>query len=292
MFKTRPFFRTGMSFAAVVAVSLSAGCASAGGEKPSPAPGERLLPITNTIGMTLVHIPPGEFFMGSPEGEDGRNPDEMQHRVRLTKGFHLGATEVTQKQWREVMGTTVAQQRDKANPVWALCGEEDGDPVYYVSWEEAGTFCERLSRKEGKKYRLPTEAEWEYACRAGTETPFHAGATLRPDQANYESTGANEIGTIVAGRQGTTRAGSFPPNRWGLFDMHGSVLEWCGDWEGSYPISKGIAVDPQGVPKGMLRVLRGGCWDFVLRGCRSATRSGAPPAYRDDIIGFRVALDS
>ncbi|NQT18978.1 MAG: formylglycine-generating enzyme family protein, partial [Planctomycetes bacterium] len=199
--------------------------------------------ITNSVDMKLAYIPPtdrGGFMMGGDQSPEqvarlgGGNADwykneHPQHRVILTKGFWMGRTEVTQRQWKAVMGTTLRQQRDKANPQWPLYGEGPDYPMYYVSWEEAMQFCRKLNAmrgEEGRRYRLPTEAEWEYACRAGTTTPFNTGNTISTDQANYNGNYTYDNGRKGKHRNKTTAAGAFAPNNWGLYDMHGNVCEW------------------------------------------------------------------
>jgi len=233
---------------------------------------------SNSIGMKFALIQPGEFLMGSPANEADRDTDETQHRVRLTKPFFMGTTEVTQGQWRAVMGNAPSHFKG------------DDLPVENVSWDEAVEFCRKLSAKEGKRYRLPTEAEWEYACRAGTTTPFHTGDTISTDQANYNGNYTYGSGRKGAYRETTTRVGSFAANAWGLYDMHGNVWEWCADWKGDYPA--GESIDPKGPNEATGRVLRGGSWYNRPQGCRSAYRYFFAPGYRYYGIGFRVSLDS
>jgi formylglycine-generating enzyme required for sulfatase activity/serine/threonine protein kinase len=235
--------------------------------------------IVNGVNMTLVRIEPGTFTMGSPAGEEGRSDGEVQHRVTLTRAFYMGTTEVTQAQWKAVMGAG-------NNP-----SEFKGDdlPVETVSWDDAADYCKQLSQREGKQYRLPTEAEWEYACRAGTTTPFSTGATIGADQANYDSTGTYGAGVNGPSRRQTTMAGSFKPNAFGLFDMHGNVMEWCSDRYSAYP--EGPQRDPQGATAGNYRVLRGGAWGVIPRFCRSAFRGIIDADVRATLSGFRVVLD-
>ncbi len=234
--------------------------------------------ITNTIRMKLVRIEAGKFVMGSPASEAERSDDETQHEVKLTKAFYLGETEVTQGQWKAMMGTDPSRFKG------------DDLPVESVSWDDAVAFCAALSRKEGKSYRLPTEAEWEYACRAGTTTPFHTGATISPNLANYDGNDVYGGGAKGEYRQKTTPVRTFVGNAWGLYDMHGNVWEWCSDRYGAYP---GNAVDdPTGPLQGERRVLRGGSWYYYPRFCRSAYRCWFAPDYRNNSVGFRVALDS
>ena len=221
--------------------------------------------------------------MGSPETEVGRSKYEIPHEVTISPNFYIGATEVTQAQWQKVMGN---------NP-----SKFNGDelPVETVSWDQAVEFCKRLSempeeKKAGRKYRLPSESEWEYACRAGTTTPFHFGSELNGRQANCD--GTVPYGTDTKGPyfEKTTSVGKYPANAWGLYDMHGNVLEWCADWYGDYP--SGSVTDPSGPVIGSNRVFRGGSWYGVAVNCRSARRDGDDPSFRDGFLGFRVALSS
>ena len=194
----------------------------------------------------------------------------------------MGATEVTQAQWQKVMGSKPSFFKG------------DELPVEQISWDGAVDFCKRLSempeeKKAGRKYRLPTEAEWEYACRAGTTTPFHFGSQLNGRQANCDGTLPYGTDTKGPDLEKTSPIGTYPANAWGLYDMHGNVWEWCSDWSGEYPT--GSVTDPIGPATGSLRVFRGGCWikDAVL--CRSAYRNGDVPPIRR-FLGFRVALSS
>ncbi len=256
--------------------------------------------LTNSIGMKLVLIPKGTFQMGSPPSEQGSGDDERQHEVTLTQDYYLGAFEVTQAQYRKVMGNNpsnfqgdvVAERHPQTGRV-VKEGDSSRHPVERVSWNDAVEFCKRLSdlpeeKKAGRVYRLPTEAEWEYACRAGRKTAFSFGE---------ESDSLGDFAWFAGNSGGKTRAvGEKKPNAWGLYDMHGNVWEWCSDWYSEYP--KGAVSDPAGPIESSLRVHRGGCWDFEAAFCRSARRSGDLPSYRlgpslrDDGIGFRVALSS
>ena len=246
---------------------------------PAPAKPQRKAGdvYTNSLGMKFAWIPPGTFLMGSPANEPERSDDETQHGVTLTKGFHLGVHQVTQAQWQAVMG---------ANP--SNFKGENNLPVEQVSWDDCVAFCEALGKKDGRTYRLPTEAEWEYACRAGTTTPFHFGDTISVNQSNYDGNYTYSNGKKGVYRQKMTPVGSFPANAWGLFDMHGNVWEWCADWFGPYP--EGELKDPQGFIGGEARVLRGGSWSFNPRFCRSACRYWRAPGSRDYDLGCRVAL--
>ncbi len=226
--------------------------------------------------MKFAWVPPGTFLMGSPASELQREDDETQHRVTLTKGFYLGTHQVTQAQWWAVMGNNPSEFKG------------DALPVENVSWDDCQEFVKRLGQKTSKRFRLPTEAEWEYACRAGTTTPFHFGETISTDQANYDGNYTYGQGKKGDFREITTPGGSFPANAWGLHDMHGNVLEWCQDWFGPYP--KEDQKDPVGSNTGIARVLRGGSWFNDPRNCRSACRSRVDPGVSDDDCGCRLLL--
>lgn len=232
--------------------------------------------FTNDLGMTFVYIAPGSFMMGSPASEPDRYEDETQHRVTLSKGYYMQTTEVTQGQWASIMGTDVRQQRDKVDRTWEMRGEGDDYPMYYVSWDEAQEFVRKLNAREGTtKYRLPTEAEWEHACRAGSDTPYANGNSL--DTMGWYSENSGSQNHRVAQKKA---------NAWGLYDMHGNVWEWCSDWKGDYP--SGSVTDPRGASLGSNRVLRGGGWSDVARYCRSALRYGDSPGSRYGYLGFRL----
>jgi formylglycine-generating enzyme required for sulfatase activity len=239
--------------------------------------------LTNSIGMKLVRVSKGTFKMGSPESDEGRCENEVQHQVTLTKDFYLGITEVTQAQYQKVMGENPSYfQGDK------IKGDSSNHPVENVSWDDALAFCKGLSnlpeeKKAGRVYRLPTEAEWEYACRAGSKTAFSFGD---------EAKSLSEQGWFIANSNSQTHpVGSKQTNAWGLYDMHGNVWEWCSDRYGDYP--QGEVSDPTGPIEGSLRVIRGGSWYFEAASCKSAYRSGADPSYLcGSISGFRVALSS
>jgi len=224
--------------------------------------------ITNSLGMKLAWIPAGTFLMGSPVNEEGRNEGEIQHKVTLSKGFYLAIHPVNQTCWHAVMGN---------NPSMFM---GDDLPVETVSWEDCQEFLGKLSNREGHGYRLPTEAEWEYACRAGTTTPFYFGDTSSPDQVNYN---VNDV--AKAGK--TTPVGSYPLNAWGLHDMHGNVWELCADWLGAYP--PGDVVDPLGAQSGKRLVSRGGSFNSSASNVRSAYRGRHVPTDRSPLVGFRPA---
>jgi formylglycine-generating enzyme required for sulfatase activity len=242
------------------------------------------------LDMTFVRISAGEFDMGSPEDELERRNDETLHRVRITQDFYLQTTEVTQEQWQTVMGQ---------NPSYfSNCGPDC--PVEYVSWNDIQEFLTSLNaqRADSYEYRLPTEAQWEYAARADSDTAFYGGDITEPNgndpilntlgwyvqnsDASYE--GCNEVSSRCIGPQ---PVGGKIPNTWGLYDMHGNVWEWCSDWYGDYP--SGSVSDPQGPSSGDNRVLRGGSWYSSASGCRSAYRSRSQPGSRNISGGFRLA---
>lgn len=233
--------------------------------------------FTNNIGIKFVWIPPGTFMMGSPKDELEKKPDETQHKVTLTKGFYMGVSTVTQEQWQAIMGQNQSKFRGERNL-----------PVETVSWEDCQAFIKKLREKDKEQYRLPTESEWEFACRAGTTTPFHFGNTISTGQANYNGD-LTPYGNGMKGvnRHRTMPVGSFPANGLGLHDMHGNVWQWCQDWYGDYP--QEAVVNPQGPEKGDRRVLRGGSCSFPVI-CRSAFRYGVRPSYRSENIGFRICF--
>jgi formylglycine-generating enzyme required for sulfatase activity len=262
-----------------------------------PAPeadtADRQLRMPDGATMTLIRVPAGQFLMGSAAGEPERAPDERQHRVILTHPFWLGRTEVTQRQWSAVMNRTLRDQH-----AFAQAGRRDGaesgqpppvegpeHPIHHVSWDEATDFCRRINEREsadgripaGYGYWLPTEAQWEYACRAGSDGPFAAGGTL--DELTWYERTAGAVAHPVA-----TKAA----NAWKVHDMHGNVSEWCADYYGEYPDAS--VIDPLGPESGAYRVARGGRFADSAPLCRSARRSGVPGNRRYEGLGFRIAL--
>jgi len=279
--------------------------------------GVRRSPITSSTGIDLIDIPAGTFTMGSPTSEANRS-DETQHQVTISKGFYMGKYEVTQEQYQAVTGTTpsffdnsgekIIIQQGLGIPydTAPAAGEVQGKrPVENVTWYDAVEFCNKLTAMEGltpaytitgrtpttgypitsatvtvnwnaNGYRLPTEAEWEYACRAGTTTAYNTGNTIS-DYTGWYSSNCNSR---------THEVGKKPPNAYGLYDMHGNVLEWCWDWYGTY--ASGAQTDPRGAASGSTRVLRGGGWRTSGQNLRSAYRNSDSPAYRYDYIGFRL----
>ncbi|HKV42216.1 MAG TPA: SUMF1/EgtB/PvdO family nonheme iron enzyme [Blastocatellia bacterium] len=238
------------------------------------------------VTLEMVAIPGGEFVMGAPEGElSSEDRERPQHKVTLSP-FYMGKYVVTQAQWHVVAGWPRNGQDLRAEPS-NFSGE--GLPVEQVSWDDAVEFCARLAKRTGENYRLPTEAEWEYACRAGTTTPFAFGETLSPKLVNYN--GSFPYGKAAKGesRGRTTPVGALGvANGFGLYDVHGNVWEWCGDWFGPY--EAGASTDPLGRPKGEYRVLRGGAWAYDGNNCRSAYRLYFQPDVRLTSFGFRVVV--
>jgi eukaryotic-like serine/threonine-protein kinase len=233
------------------------------------------------VSLEMVAIPAGEFMMGSLAGELERENDEgPQYRVKIA-GFFMGRFAVTQAQWQAVMGNNPANFKD------------ENHPVEQVSWNDAQAFCKKLSQQTGRTYRLPSEAEWEYACRAGTTTPFHFGPTITPELANYFGDFTYGSGPKGQYRGQTTPVGSFAANRFGLHDTHGNVWEWCLDhWHKSY---SGAPADGSAwVVNGnsSFRALRGGSWLNNPRFCRSANRVWNYPEVREIDYGFRIVMSS
>jgi len=232
---------------------------------------------TNTNGVVVdwVPVPGGSFTMGSPSKETARRNDESQHEVKLSD-FKMSKYAVTFKQYDAFCQAT--GRRKPADEGWGR-GKR---PVINVSWADATAFAEWMG------CRLPTEAEWEYACRAGTTTPFNTGNNLTTKQANYNGNFPYKEHVKGEYREQTLPVGSFPPNDWGLYDMHGNVWEWCSDWYGVY--SKEPQTDPPGSSSGEIFVFRGGSWFINVIRCRSAYRSNYfKPVLRDNTIGFRIA---
>jgi formylglycine-generating enzyme required for sulfatase activity len=235
--------------------------------------------LGNGIQLEKVMIPGGSFMMGSPEDEEGSNDDERpQHHVTVPS-FLMGKYPVTQAQYQAIMGT---------NP---SLFKGSNRPVERVSWYDAVAFCEKLSQITGKTYRLPSEAEWEYACRGGTTTPFYCGETISTDLANYDGNYTYGQGQKGQYREKTTEVGIFPANPFGLYDMHGNVWEWCQDsWHSNYegaPTDGNARLNNEEDNNGKL--LRGGSWFDYPEYCRSAFRYYSLLADNDDfIIGFRV----
>jgi len=235
---------------------------------------EKAIDIGNGIVMDFVLIPAGEFDMGSPSMERDRDNDEGPvHRVRISKPFYMGKYEVTQEQYYAIAKSKPSRFK------------HDNRPVDSVSWKQADGFCKELSDVKDGSFRLPTEAEWEYSCRAGSQGRFCFG-----DDPMYSQIG--DYAWCSENSDSTTHpVGEKKPNSFGLYDMHGNVWEWCGDWYADDYYQHSLTVDPYGPLKGKSRVLRGGGWFRSARYCRSANRSGLEPYYIRNHIGFRVVME-
>jgi len=245
--------------------------------------------VTNSIGMRFVYIPAREFQMGSPQSERGRRENEHQHRVKITKPFYLGMFEVTQAEYLKIMDENPSKFSPDGPRGESVVGIDTIRlPVDSVSWDNAVEFCRHLSNlpvesKSKRSYRLPTEAEWEYACRAGSSKLWSHGDEI-DDLKSFAWYGSR----IAEGR--THQVGEKEPNHFGLHDMHGNVWEWCHDWYTDDLKHGGTVVDPQGPKSGELRVIRGGGWASGPARCRNAARSHDPPSVHDEDLGFRVVL--
>ena len=229
-------------------------------------------PITNSVGMKLQPIAPGSFIMGSPEHEKDRKPTETEREITISREFYIGVYEVTQAEYEAVMGHNPAREKGATLP------------VDHVTWHDAVAFCDKLTAQEsGMRYRLPTEAEWEYACRAGTATRYYWG-----DDPELASIGAHAFYKANSGGK-THEVGQKKPNPWGLHDMNGNVWEWCQDWMGPYVPDE--TKDPGGAVSGEGKVCRGGCWAYDASRCRSAERNDAPADSVHVNLGFRVVAE-
>ncbi len=233
----------------------------------------RTLTLPGGVQMAFSFVPPGTFLMGGTVN-DWEKP---VHKVTLTKGFFLGVHPVTQAQWQAVMGSRPSHFKKAKRP------------VEQVSWEDSQEFCKKvMAELKGGRVELPTEAEWEWACRAGTTSEYHFGDVLNTDLANYNGQSSWNGSPMGKNRKATKNVGLYPSNPWGLYDMHGNVWEWCSDWYGEY--SAGDQTDPQGRSNGQYRVLRGGSWNDFPEYCRAAVRYWSEPAGRFINFGFRVCF--
>jgi formylglycine-generating enzyme required for sulfatase activity len=278
--------------------------------------------VANSVDMRLAPIPAGTFWMGSSTDDRAAVADERpRHEVTITRLFQMGICEVTRGQFRTfVRATGYRTEAERGagsysidretgsfvlNPdcTWqrASFAQAESHPVVCVSWNDAMAFCTWLSRKERKKYGLPTEAEWEHACRAGSRKRWHSGDMFEglAEVANVADLTAHEVFPqwrwtlrLDDGYLFTGPVGSYHPNDWGLFDMHGNVAEWCADWYAAGYYGTEENIDPKGPAQGEGRVVRGGAWSTPPRQSRAAARAWHPPDYRSDSVGFRVCLRS
>jgi formylglycine-generating enzyme required for sulfatase activity len=247
-------------------------------QTPAAVTGGQAKEVVNSIGIKLLLMSAGTFTMGSPASEKYRDDDETQHQVTLSKPFYMGRTEVTQGQWKKVMGTEPWKGEDYVQ-------EGDDCPAVYISWDDAVAFCKKLSDMEGKTYRLPTEAEWEYACRGGTNTAFSFG----DDDSQCKEYAWFYGNAYHFDEHYSHQVAQKRPNAFGLYDMHGNVWEWCSDWYGEYP--PGLLTDPRGPDTGSSKVLRGGSAYSVPRGIRCARRNLGDPEILVSYRGFRLVLE-
>jgi len=261
----------------VLAVALLAAALGCGGDLPATGARWRE-PVS---GMEFAYVPPGRYRVGSPASEPGREPQETRHEVVLSRGYWIGRHEVTQRQWAAVMPAS-------RRPFARLDPEA---PVENVDWFAANELAARLTtRSPGERFRLPTEAEWEIACRAGSDTPYATSELLTSEQANYD--GRFPLPGQPAGRfhGATTTVGSYPPNRWGLHDLHGNVWEWTLDDHCPYP--QATARDPLATCASGLKVIRGGSWLFNADSARCAVRYTHSPRDRGPSLGLRLVREA
>ena len=229
--------------------------------------------LSARISLDMVYIPSGKFMMGSPEGTEYED-EQPQHLVNVSS-FYMSKYPITQEQWKEIATETTVNRKLELDPSYF---KGDKLPVESISWDDAVEFCDRLSKKADRKYRLPTEAEWEYACRAGTTTTFHFGETITTDLANFDR--------FI---KQTTPVDSFPANAFGLYDLHGNVWEWCeDDWYENYQDAPNDGSAWRAAPDSSVKVLRGGAWLYASRKCRSASRGFNTRVSRFFTLGFRV----
>ena len=256
---------------------------------------ETKLDLGKGVALKLALIPAGKFLMGIAKDELALFPAEAkqegfngsfdisaespQHEVTISTPFYFGVYVVTQDEYQQIVGKNPSKFIGARNP------------VEQIAYDAAQEFCQKASAKTARTVRLPTEAEWEYACRAGTTTPFNLGATITPDQANYWGTYAWNNGKKGVYRNKTTPVGTFKPNAWGLYDMHGNAAQWCSDWFGKDYYSKSPAADPTGPATGERRVMRGGGFGYSPMMCRSAFRDRLMPEWHWASMGFRVVVE-
>ena len=237
-------------------------------------------------GLEFILIPKGSFFMGNSLSNIDSSNNEFIHFVTISHDFWLARTEVTQEQWQKVMGEEELHP-DKANP---FCKDNPRYPVVSKSFYDVNKFIKRLETlSPGNRFRLPSEAEWEYACRAGTLTSFNTGIKISDTLANFNAKIPSAFSDIGRNIGHPTEVGSYPPNQWGLFDMHGNVWEWVSDWYSQYSLKEEIC--PQGPPTGTLKVMRGGSWYFGADNARSSTRGTHDPHLWGFSIGFRIVCE-
>ncbi len=265
----------------MLCLACFAGCSKDHDDDGKIKIGEDFTEKVSGVEIEMIYVKGGTFRMGATEeqGDDAYDYEKPVHSVTLSD-YYIGKFEVTQELWEKVMGTTIQQQRDKANKDWSLCGVGSDYPMYYVNWHEAQEFCTKLSQLTGRKYALPTEAQWEYAARGGVKSR------------GYKYSGSNTIGNVAwysdNSSSSTHPVATKQPNELGLYDMSGNVWEWCSDWKDYY--SSESQSNPTGPSTGSYRVLRGGSWCHDARLCRVSYRNINFPSRRHGSYGFRVVL--
>lgn len=261
----------------VICLLLAAGC---GHLREGAKPRHETVQLPGGVPLELVWVPAGTFWMGQQPNEQDAYPNKEtpRHQVTLSNGFWLGKYEITKEQWKAVMGTTPWTGRRYSN-------EEPNTPAVRITWDDAEAFVSKLAGLTGKSFRLPTEAEWEYACRAGTTTRFYWGDD--PTYSQIQRRAWWRGNALITEKRCARPVGAMPPNPWGLYDMSGNVSEWCQDWHGYYPPE--AVTDPKGPPSAEHRVLRGGSWTCVGGQCRSSRRHHEVPSAALCDVGFRIA---
>ncbi len=260
----------------------------------SPGTAKRFIEnLGNQVQLEMVQIPTGTFKMGAPETEEGSSDDERPEHEVTVPTFFMGKYQVTQAQWKFIASLEQVNRELKPDP---SDFKGDNRPVEQVTWSDAVEFCDRLSQYTNRNYRLPSEAEWEYACRAGTTTPFHFGETITSELANYRAESTHDAGKKGIYRGGTKEVGSFSvANTFGLYDMHGNVWEWCAEqWHSNYegaPTDGSAWIDANDNNNRSHRLLRGGSWMDSPENCCCAYRNSTSPEYSYYVIGLRVVCD-
>ena len=278
--------RSALMLAAVAMATAAGGCND--GDAPegeSPALRKLTLDLADGLRIRLVLIPAGSFMMGSPETEDARFSHEgPQGPVTISTPFYMAVTEVTQAQWRAIMATEPWKQTGDL----VHAREGDDNAASHISSVTAMAFCRKLSEKTGRDVRLPTEAQWEYACRAGATTRFSYGDD--PDYSRLTQYAWYDVNAFNTGHKYAHEVAQKRPNAWGLYDMHGNLWEWCSDWYHHSSYTKAASVDPKGAAGGPYRILRGGSWATRSSNCRSAHRSPHGPQDAWAYSGFRIVV--
>ena len=280
---TSTLFKCGIGLLSFIIV-LSTGCKNSS----CPVEANDLVFSANGVSFVMKFVEGGTFLMGD-SNSDANNSERPLHNVTL-KSYYIGETEVTQELWKAVMGSTIQEQRDKANPNWPIVGEGDDYPMYYINWFECQDFICELNRLTGKQFYLPTEAEWEFAARGG----IHSKGYYYSGSNNLKSIAVFDKNSYCLGPSnilyGTHKVKSKKPNEIGVYDMSGNLFEWCNDWYDSDYYTVSPTIEPTGPEKGSSRVTRGGSWYAIKRFCRVSERFFYPPERRYYYFGFRLAI--